>query len=167
MIDGDQAQGRPSLSLAFLEPGLMAVEARTCSHGGRSRAGRRERDEQQRSDESDSRSRLGQRVGGREVRRPRLAGAAAERRQPESAGHLLVLGEREHRLGRQRHRPRAEARDEQAANSLRDVIRGVMALAKLQSNAYPQFQASSTRSSSAAPARPSPFPSTSLQKSST
>src|SRR5262245_30080978 len=36
---------------------------------------------------------------------------------------------------------RAEARDEAAANNLRDVVRGFLALAKLQTNSKPQLQA--------------------------
>src|SRR5205823_3788380 len=36
---------------------------------------------------------------------------------------------------------RAEASDEQAANNLRDVVRGFMALAKLQAGAKPEYQA--------------------------
>jgi hypothetical protein len=34
----------------------------------------------------------------------------------------------------------AEAKDEEAANSLRDVIRGVIAFGRLQSNAHPEMQ---------------------------
>ena len=36
---------------------------------------------------------------------------------------------------------RAETRDEEAANNLRDVVRGFMALAKLQAGSRPEFQA--------------------------
>jgi hypothetical protein len=35
---------------------------------------------------------------------------------------------------------RAEARDEQAAQNLRDVVQGFLALAKMQANSQPQFQ---------------------------
>src|SRR6185436_14819239 len=35
---------------------------------------------------------------------------------------------------------RAETRDEEAANNLRDVVRGFMALAKLQSSSRPELQ---------------------------
>jgi hypothetical protein len=35
---------------------------------------------------------------------------------------------------------RAEARDEESANGLRDVLRGFLALAKMQSSARPEFQ---------------------------
>jgi hypothetical protein len=35
---------------------------------------------------------------------------------------------------------RADARDEESANSLRDVVRGVVALARLQSGAHPELQ---------------------------
>ena len=36
---------------------------------------------------------------------------------------------------------RAEARDDIAANNLRDVVRGFLALAKLQTNSKPELQA--------------------------
>ena len=36
---------------------------------------------------------------------------------------------------------RAEARDDEAANNLRDVVRGFLALAKLQAGAKPEIQA--------------------------
>ena len=35
---------------------------------------------------------------------------------------------------------RAEARDEEAANNLRDVVRGFLALAKMQAGSRPEFQ---------------------------
>ena len=35
---------------------------------------------------------------------------------------------------------RAEARDEESANNLRDVVRGFLALAKLQASAKPEYQ---------------------------
>jgi len=34
----------------------------------------------------------------------------------------------------------AEARDDESANSLRDVVRGFLALARLQTSAKPEFQ---------------------------
>jgi len=36
---------------------------------------------------------------------------------------------------------RADARDEEAANNLRDVVRGFMALAKMQAGSRPEMQA--------------------------
>ena len=54
-----------------------------------------------------------------------------ERRQP-AAGHHLVRGQRPHQRRRSAAMIRAETRDEEAANNLRDVVRGFMALAKLQ-----------------------------------
>ena len=55
------------------------------------------------------------------------------------AGHHLVLGQRP-RQRRHRGVLRAEARDDEAANNLRDVVRGFLALAKLQAGSQPEMQ---------------------------
>src|SRR4029434_697928 len=46
-----------------------------------------------------------------------------------------------HINGRRRCNARGEARDEEAANNLRDVVRGFLALGKMQSSGRPEIEA--------------------------
>ena len=63
---------------------------------------------------------------------------------------------------------RAEARDDEAANNLRDVIRGFMALGKLQAGSNPQVQLMlESLELGAARTRPSPCRSSCLPRRST
>ena len=62
---------------------------------------------------------------------------------------------------------RADARDDESATSLRDMFRGIIAFARLQTNAHPEIRPCSTRCSSAGPAKLSRSPSTFLHKCST
>jgi len=140
MIDGDQAQGRHSLSLAFLEPGLIVVGSSNLvrmavdlGQGGANVTSNSDLMNLIRDLDSGNAWAVGrfdvlasqaQLPSGVSQNLPAISLFSASANIDSGVSGIV----------------RAEARDEQAANSLRDVIRGVMALAKLQSNAYPQFQ---------------------------
>ena len=129
-------------AVAFLEPGLVAVgAASSVKKVDRRHDDRDEHHQQRRDDEPRRRHRPQQQcVGGRSLRpdcrQAKLPEHIARQIPPvkwfAAAGHInggisaLV---------------RAEAKDEQAADNLRDVVRGFLALGRLQSQGDPRIAA--------------------------
>jgi hypothetical protein len=140
LVVGGEHDGKPSLSLAFLEPGLIAVGTNQLVH-----------------------SAVDLRDGGPSIL---TNDAMMDRIQGLDSGNAWVTGRFDEVTGqapipaeiREKLPPltwfsasarvddgvgavvQAETRDEESANSLRDVIRGGMALAKLQAASRPEFQ---------------------------
>ena len=77
-----------------------------------------------------------QRVGGRTVRCAARPGAPSRKRRQSDSRHHLVLGQG-HINGGIRGTISADARDIDSANNLRDVVRGFLALAKMQAGNNP------------------------------
>lgn len=140
LVVANEHDGQPTLSLAFLEPGLIAVGTNQLVHSavdlrdggpsiltndammGRIQSldsghawvtGRFEEFSRQAPIPSEIRDKL-----------PPLTWFSASARIDEGIGAVV----------------QAETRDEESANSLRDVIRGGMALARLQGASRPEFQ---------------------------
>jgi hypothetical protein len=140
VIVGGQPQGRPSLSLAFLEPGLVAVGSANLVHtavdlksGGASVLTNDEIMSLVRDLETGNAWAVGRfDVLASQARFP----SGVQQNLPAvtwfSASARIDTGIRGV--------VRAETRDEDAANGLRDVVRGFMALAKLQAPSQPALQ---------------------------
>ena len=141
LIVGRTERGRPGLTLAFMEPGLIAVGSDAMvriavglDRGGDSLASSEEVMGRVRAlpagdawvvgrfDELMARTNLPATVGGR---MPAVQWVSAS---VDVDGGIRGL-------------VRAEGRDDQAGESLRDVVRGVVALARLQSGRHPQIDA--------------------------
>ena len=131
-----------SFAVSFIEPGLVAhrqhaadpVRDRPASRRQQSAAGPRKRHRQRRADEPGALARRGNAwaVG-------RFDALGSHARLPDAVSSQIpaitwfsVSG---HVNGGIRGIVRAEARDDEAANNLRDVVRGFLALAKLQTGA--------------------------------
>lgn len=139
IISGELREGRPTLSLAFLQPGLVAVGSPTLVRaavdlkgGG---AGVTTNDEVMNLVQ-DLESGNAWAVGRFDV----LASQAKLPSQiSQSLPAIQWFSASAHIDSGLRGVIRAETRDEDAANALRDVIRGFMALAKLQVSSNPAF----------------------------
>ncbi len=136
----DNAERDESFALSFLEPGLVAV--------GNLDLVRAAVDLQKGGENITANSELMGLVGSLESGHAwvvgRLDALTADGRLPAQIAARLptittfsVSGRVDNAL---RGTVRAEARDEKSANELRDVIRGFVALAKLQASARPEFQ---------------------------
>ena len=140
MIEGTERAGHPALSVAFLEPGLLGVgtsglvrSAVDLAGGGANVTANDElmsfiRDLDSgnawavgRFDALASRARL---PAGVRANLPAVSWFSATATIDSGVSGVF----------------RAETRDEQAANALRDVVRGVLSLAKLQAPAQPELQ---------------------------
>lgn len=139
LVVGDASDGKPNLSLAFLEPGLVAVGSHALIRGavdlkagGSSIATNDEmmgliRDLESgnawaagRFDALTSRAKLPDGVA---QQIPGITFFSASARIDSGIQGTF----------------RAESRDEASANSLRDVVRGVLALARMQTSSRPEF----------------------------
>jgi hypothetical protein len=138
--DGSNSAGSDSFALSFLEPGLVAV--------GNVDMVRATIDLQKGGENITANPELMGLVGSLESGHAwvvgRLDALTADGRLPAQIASRLptittfsVSGRVDNAL---QGTVRAEARDEKAANELRDVIRGFVALAKLQASARPEFQ---------------------------
>ena len=139
LIVGDTSQGKGSVSVAFLEPGLVAVGTSALV-----------------------RSAVDQKTGGASIAtNDEMMGLIRDLDGGNAwaAGHFDTLTSQAHLpdgVAQQipsislfsasahidsgvRGTLRAQTRDDQAANSLRDVVRGFLALAKLQTSARPEI----------------------------
>ena len=97
-----------------------------------------------------------QRLGRGPVRRARGQAKLPEQVSSPASPDQVVRRSRARQRRRCRGTLRAEARDDQAAENLRDVVRGFLALARMQAQADPRSAARwSNRCSCPAPARPS------------
>jgi hypothetical protein len=140
LVVGGEHNGKPTVSLAFLEPGLVAVGTNQLVHSA--------------VDLRDG----GQSILTNDAMMARIrdldtGNAWATGKFEDLTSHAAILPEIREKLP-----PvtwfsasarvddsigatfRAETRDEESANSLRDVIRGGVALAKLQAASRPEFQ---------------------------
>jgi len=139
LVTGESSQGRRAVSVAFLEPGLVAVgsnalikEAVDLKSGGASIATN------------------GEMLGlireldpGNAWAAGRFDALASRANLPDGvAGQLpsiALFSASAHIDSGIRGAIRTESRDEQSANGLRDVIRGFLALARIQGSARPEF----------------------------
>lgn len=140
LIVGDSTDQRPTVSLAFLEPGLVAVGssglirgAVDLKAGGASIA-----------TNDEIMKLVGDIDSGNAWAAGRFDVLTAKANLPEGVARSLpaiTLFSASANIDTGiRGMLRAEARDEESANSLRDVLRGFLALAKMQSSARPEFQ---------------------------
>jgi hypothetical protein len=140
-LPSTRSDGNADLAVAFVEPGLAAIGgAALVRHaidlhtgGGESAAT---------NDELTSRVREVQGgnawvVGRLDVLRERAKLPDVVNKQIPTITWFTILGRVD---GGLQARVTAEARDEEAANMLRDVVRGFLALARLQTSSNPQFQ---------------------------
>jgi hypothetical protein len=141
LVVAPAGQGHPSLALAFLEPGLVAVGgdsqvrlAVDLSGGGASITTNAEMMDLITALDSGNAWAVGR--FDLLVSQAKLPSGVAERLPPITwfSASANIDGGLSAAL-------RAEALDEQSGNNLRDVIRGFMALAKLQAGSTPQIEA--------------------------
>lgn len=140
IVAAEQREGRPSLSLAFLEPGLVAVGSAALIHsavdlksGGASVT--TNDDVMNLVRELDSGNAWA--VGRFDV----LASQAAlPAHLSQNLPAIQWFSASAQIDGGVRGVIRVDTRDEEAANALRDVVRGFVALAKLQVSSYPAFE---------------------------
>jgi len=141
--DGPDTDGRrrtESLALSFLEPGLAAVgnatlvrKAIDLQHGGENVTANDALMDQIRSLDGGNAWAVG--------RFDQLRGRAHLPQQVASQiPDITWFSVSSHIDGGLRGTVRAEARDEAAANNLRDVVRGFMALARMQTSSKPELQ---------------------------
>jgi hypothetical protein len=140
VIVADTPQGQAHMSLAFLEPGLVAVGGSPLVHtavdlknGGASVKTNEEVMNLVRSLDNGN----AWAVGRFDVltKQAKLPQGVAERIPP-----ITWFSASAHIDAGIRGVLRAESRDEASANDLRDVVRGFMALAKLEAGSKPEFQ---------------------------
>jgi hypothetical protein len=140
VIVADTPQGQAHMSLAFLEPGLVAVGGSPLVHtavdlknGGASVKSNEELMNLVRSLDNGN----AWAVGRFDVltKQAKLPQGVAERIPP-----ITWFSASAHIDAGIRGVLRAESRDEASANDLRDVVRGFMALAKLEAGSKPEFQ---------------------------
>lgn len=140
IITAEQQQDHPSLSLAFLEPGLIAIGSPTLLHaavdlktGGASV-----------TTNDEVMNLVGDLESGNVWAVGRFDVLAAQASLPSQVSQNLPAIQWFSASARidsgVRGVIRAETRDEDAANALRDVIRGVLALAKLQIASHPVLE---------------------------
>lgn len=139
LIVGQANDGRPSISLAFLEPGLVAVGSSALIRGavdlkagGSSIA------------TSDEMMNLVRDIdSGNAWAAGRFDALTSQANLPAQVAQQLPsisLFSASAQIGSGiRGTIRAESRDEEAANGLRDVVRGFLALARMQGSARPEF----------------------------
>ena len=101
---------------------------RSASSGQQPAGRHRKRHRQRRADEPCAFARNRQRVGGRPVRRPDLAGRTSRTTVANQIPAITWFSVSAHINGGVRGVLRADTRDDEAANNLRDVVRGFLAL---------------------------------------
>ena len=156
-------RGRPSRaphhrsSLAFLEPGLVAIGSED-GHQERDRraADRPQHHQQQRDDGARRRHRARQqRLGRRPLRRHRRARRSCPSEIRSQIPAVKTFAVMTHIDGGVTGTLRAEARDDESAENLRQVVQGFLALGRMQAQTTRRRRRCSSRCSSPAPARPS------------
>lgn len=140
LIVGETPQDRPNVSLAFLEPGLVAVGSTSLIRGAvdlKSGGASIATNDEIMALVADLDSGNAWAAGRFDVltARANLPAGVAERLPA-----LTLFSASANIDGGIRGTLRAEARDEESANNLRDVVRGFLALAKMQASARPEFQ---------------------------
>lgn len=139
LVVGGAVEGKPSLSLAFLEPGLVAVGSHALirgavdlKSGGSSIAANDEMMGLIRDLESGNAWAAG-----------RFDALTSRANLPDGVAQqipaITLFSASAHIDSGIRGTFRAESRDEASASSLRDVVRGFLALAKMQTSARPEF----------------------------
>ena len=135
IIVSEPHQGQPPMSLAFLEPGLVAVGGASLIHsavdlkaGGASVTTNDEVMSRIRDLESGNAWAVG-----------RLDTLPLPAQVSQKLPAIQWFSASAHIDSGVRAVVRAETRDEASANALRDVVRGIMALAKLQASSMPAF----------------------------
>jgi hypothetical protein len=139
LVVGDTPQGKATVSLAFLEPGLVAVGSSSLirgavdqKNGGASIATNDEIMGLVKDLESGNAWAVG-----------RFDALTSQARLPEGVAQQLpsitYFSASAHIDSGIRGTLRAESRDEASANSLRDVVRGFLALAKMQASPRPEL----------------------------
>lgn len=139
LVVGDASDGKPSLSLAFLEPGLVAVGSHALirgavdlKSGGSNIAANDEMMGLIRDLESGNAWAAG-----------RFDALTSRANLPDGVAQQLpaitLFSASAHIDSGIRGTFRAESRDDASASSLRDVVRGFLALARMQASARPEF----------------------------
>jgi hypothetical protein len=139
LVVGDTSQGKATVSLAFLEPGLVAVGSSSLirgavdqKNGGASIATNDEIMGLVKDLESGNAWAVG-----------RFDALTSQARLPEGVAQQLpsitYFSASAHIDSGIRGALRAESRDEASANSLRDVVRGFLALGKMQASPRPEL----------------------------
>lgn len=139
LVVGDTPQGRATVSLAFVEPGLVAVGSSSLIRGAvdlkSGGASISANDEMMALiDDLDS---------GNAWAAGRFDALAAQAQLPDGVARQIPpithFSASAHIDSGIRGTLRAESRDEESANGLRDVVRGFLALAKMQASARPEL----------------------------
>jgi hypothetical protein len=139
LVVGDTPQGNAAVSLAFLEPGLVAVGTSSLVRGAVDlKAGGASI-----ATNDEMMALLNDLDSGNAWAAGRFDALTAQARLPEGVAQqipsITYFSASAHIDSGIRGTLRAESKDEESANSLRDLVRGFLALAKLQGSARPEL----------------------------
>ena len=139
LVVGDAPQGKPTVSLAFLEPGLVAVGSSVLVRGAvdlKTGGASIATNDAMMNLIRDIDSGNAWAAGRFDALTSQASLPSGVTQQLPSLTYFSAFATIDSGI---RATIRAESRDEQSANSLRDLVRGFLALAKLQSSARPEI----------------------------